>query len=142
MTRVDFHLNVPDKIAYACRLVRKIRRAGRQAVVWCDDPVRLREFDTALWAFSPREFIPHVMASDRLAARTPVLLTGSDGDLPHHDVLLNLADEWPPFFATFDRLLEIVGMDEPDKELARARYVFYQKRGYDIRVNDIEGERR
>ena len=48
-----------------------------------------------------------------------------------------LADEWPPFFATFDRLLEIVGADEGDKERARARYAFYQKRGYDIRVNDI-----
>ena len=23
MTRIDFHTNVPDKIAYACRLVRK-----------------------------------------------------------------------------------------------------------------------
>jgi DNA polymerase IIIc chi subunit len=72
--------------------------------------------------------------SDRLA--------DSGDDLPHHDVLLNLADEWPPFFATFTRLLEVVGTDEADKEAARARYVFYKKRGYDIRVNDLDADRK
>ena len=136
MTRVDFHLNVPDKIAYACRLVRKIRRAGRQAGVWCDDPVRLREFDTALWAFSPREFIPHVMASDRLAARTPVLLTGSDGDLPHHDVLVNLGTGLPRFFTRFERLVELVGTAEDDRAQARQRYRHYKDRGYPLETHE------
>ena len=27
MTRVDFHFNTPDKLAYACRLIRKIQAA-------------------------------------------------------------------------------------------------------------------
>ena len=54
-------------------------------------------------------------------------------------MLLNLGDEWPPFFASFERVLEIVATEEGDKERARARYAFYKKRGYDIQVNDIEG---
>ena len=70
------------------------------------------------------------------------MILAADGEnLPHHDVLLNLANEWPPFFATFERLLEVVATAEEDKERARARYVFYRKRGYDIRVNAIEAER-
>jgi DNA polymerase-3 subunit chi len=74
-----------------------------------------------------------------VADETPVILAASGDALPHHDVLLNLGDEWPPFFASFERLLEVVGSDEADKERARERYAFYKKRGYDIRVNDVEG---
>ena len=73
------------------------------------------------------------------ASETPIVLSTSGESLPHHDVLLNLADEWPPFFSSFDRVLEIVAADEGDKERARERYAFYKKRGYDIKVNDIDG---
>ena len=66
MTRVDFHFNVSDKIDYACRLIRKIRRADQKAVVFCDDEARLRELDAALWNFAPLEFIPHVPDTDAL----------------------------------------------------------------------------
>jgi DNA polymerase-3 subunit chi len=68
-----------------------------------------------------------------------VVLATSGDALPHHDVLLNLGDEWPPFFSSFERLLEVVGAGEDDKGKARERYAFYKKRGYDIRVNDVEG---
>jgi DNA polymerase-3 subunit chi len=78
------------------------------------------------------------MAGAAVAAETPVILSDGGEALPHHDVLINLADQEPPFFATFERLLEIVSTFEDDKERARGRYAFYKKRGYDIRVNTIE----
>jgi DNA polymerase-3 subunit chi len=141
MTRIDFYRYAEDKQHYACRLAAKASRSSK-VVVYSPDPGVLDRFDKALWSFQATGFVPHVRAASPLAAETPVILSSSGDALPHHDVLLNLADEWPPFFATFDRLLEIVGADDGDKELARARYVFYQKRGYDIRVNDIDGEKR
>ena len=77
----------------------------------------------------------------RYACRLAAKAAGRDSRLvvysPHHDVLLNLADEWPPFFASFERLLEVVGADEEDRQRARARFAFYRKRGYDINVNAI-----
>ena len=49
-------------------------------------------------------------------------------------------DEWPPFFARFERLLEIVAADEADKAARRARATrFYRDRGYEIRTNDDRG---
>ena len=141
MTRIDFYRYADDKQHYACRLAAKASRSNK-VVVYSPDPQVLDRFDKALWTFQSTGFVPHVRLESPLAAETPVILATSGDALPHHDVLLNLADEWPPFFATFDRLLEIVGADESDKGLARARYAFYQKRGYDIRVNDIEAERR
>jgi len=80
--------------------------------------------------------------SVKTVAETPVVLSTGEGELPHHDVLLNLGDEWPPFFASFERLLEIVALDDEDKQKARGRYRFYKERGYDIKVNPIEAERR
>ena len=137
MTRIDFYRYAEDKQHYACRLAAKASRSN-QVVVYAPDPEVLERFDKALWTYQATGFVPHVRAGSPHAAETPVVLSATGDNLPHHDVLINLGAEWPPFFATFDRVLEIVGADDADKELARARYVFYQKRGYDIRVNDIE----
>jgi DNA polymerase-3 subunit chi len=138
MTRVDFHFNVPDKLGYGCRLVRKICQAGHRAVVYCDDPERLSRFDQALWTFAPLSFIPHTMADDRLAARTPVVLTDRVCDLPHHEVLVNLGSDTPEFFSRFDRLLELVASDDGDRSLGRNRYRFYKDRGYPLTTHEAE----
>ena len=137
MTRVDFHLNVADKIDYACRLIRKIRKAGQKAVVFCDDEARLRKFDIALWSFSPLEFIPHLPDSDPLASRTPVLLTTSVAELPHHEVLVNLGASLPPYFTRFERLVELVGAEPEDLVQARQRFRYYKDRGYPLATHEV-----
>ncbi|MEI7445286.1 MAG: DNA polymerase III subunit chi [Burkholderiales bacterium] len=142
MTRIDFHVNAPDPLAYGCRLVRKIYRAKQHVVVCCDDPVRLKAFDERLWTFSPQEFIPHVMASDALAAETPVLLTASPDGLPWHEVLVNLGDATPEGFARFERLIEVVGGDESDRALGRDRFRFYRDRGYPLSTHDVAAAER
>lgn len=132
MTRVDFHSNIPDKISYACRLVRKARNA-KCRIVLMGDPQQLAALDAALWTFSEHDFIPHVMAGDALALQTPVILASTDADaetLPHHEVLINLTSQPPPTFARFERLLEIVATDAADIASGRDRYRFYQQRGY------------
>jgi DNA polymerase-3 subunit chi len=137
MTRVDFHLNVADKIAYACRLIRKIRSADQKAVVFCEDAARLQKFDAALWSFSPLDFIPHLSESDPLAGRTPVLLTSRAADLPHHQVLVNLGASLPPHFTRFERLVELVGTDPDDVAQARQRWRFYKDRGYPLATHEV-----
>jgi DNA polymerase III subunit chi len=137
MTRVDFHFNVADKIDYGCRLIRKVRKAGQKAVVFCDDEARLRRFDEALWTFAPLEFIPHTSGSDPLADRTPVLLTSRVAELPHHEVLVNLGSSLPQFFTRFERLVEVVGADPEDRAQARQRYRYYKDRGYPLATHEV-----
>ncbi|MEO5691662.1 MAG: DNA polymerase III subunit chi [Usitatibacter sp.] len=141
MTRIDFYHYAADKQAFACRLATKAYEQSKRVVVYSPDAKALHDFDRALWSFAATKFVPHVFASDAVAAETPIVLTSNAGQIPHHDVLLNLGDEWPPFFASFERLLEIVAVDEEDKQKARGRYRFYRERGYDIKVNPIEAER-
>ena len=142
MTRIDFYHYADDKLRYACRLAAKAYNSAARVVVYSPDAQLLKRFDEALWTFQHTGFVPHCFAGASVAAETPIVLASSGEALPHHDVLLNLGDEWPPFFATFERLLEIVTTEEGDKERARSRYVFYKKRGYEIRINPIESERR
>ena len=58
MTEVAFHFNAPQKLAYACRLLRKAAASGAKVVV-TGEPQLLRELDVALWTFAPLEFVPH-----------------------------------------------------------------------------------
>jgi DNA polymerase-3 subunit chi len=139
VTRIDFYRYAEDKLRFACRLAARAFDKSSKLVVFSPDTSVLRRFDEMLWTFNATRFVPHCMANAAVAAETPIILTSSAESLPHHDVLLNLADEWPPFFATFERLLEIVSTDEADKERARGRYSFYKQRGYDLTVHDVEG---
>jgi len=140
LTRIDFYRYAENKLNYACRLAAKVHDKPSRLVVYSPDRTLLAEFDRALWTFQATRFVPHCFVESPNAAETPVILASSGDALPHHDVLLNLADEWPPFFATFERLLEIVGADEEDKTRARSRYSFYKERGYDINVITIGGQ--
>ena len=139
MTRIDFYRYAEDKVRFACRLAATAFDRESRVVVYSPDTKVLADFDRTLWTFQATRFVPHCFANSAVAAETPVVLSSSGEALPHHDVLLNLADEWPPFFASFERVLEVVAADEGDKERARERYAFYKKRGYDIKVNDIDG---
>ena len=133
MTRIDFHSDVPDKISYTCRLVRKARAANCRIVLLTRDRADLAALDQALWTFSEQDFLPHVTAGDALAATTPVILTDSDQvELPHHQILINLSTGTPEHFARFERMFEIISVDDADKAAGRERYRFYQQRGYPL----------
>jgi len=131
MTRVDFHSKVPDKLLYACRLIRKARTAGMKVVVYLQDAQQLSQFDQVLWTFSEQDFIPHVVAGDELAAQTDVIMScDANDELPHHQILVNLSTLTPDHFARFERMFEIVSTDEQDLTAGRGRYKHYQNRGY------------
>ena len=133
MTRIDFHTNVPDKIAYACRLVRKARSAQHKVVLMTDDASQLAELDAAMWTFSATDFLPHVAASDALARQTPVLLTDNDAaELPHRELLINLSRRTPATLDQFARVIEIISSDEEDAAAGRKRYSAYKQQAYPL----------
>lgn len=134
MTRIDFHSDVPDKIAYTCRLVRKARAANCRVVLLTRDSDELAALDEALWTFSQLDFLPHATADDALAPSTPIILTHSDtAEVPHHEVLINLSGNTPAHFARFERMIEIVCAQDDDRTAGRERYRFYQQRGYPLK---------
>jgi len=136
MTRIDFHSNVPDKLGYVCRLVRKAYGAGQKVVVH-GQPALLADLDARLWTFSALDFLPHCGVDSPNAAVTPILLAATLEGLPHHQLLINLGAEAPVQFASFERLIEVVGADAADREAGRQRFRFYRERGYPLTHHDI-----
>ena len=55
----------------------------------------------------------------------------------HRDVLINIADEVPRFFSSFERVLEPVFGDSEQRAVARARFGFYRERGYALQTHKL-----
>ena len=143
MTELAFHFGAPDKLAYACRLLRKAVGSGARVVVVADHET-LALLDAQLWALSPTEFLPHWTETTEpsLQRRSPlVLVTQLDQALNENDVLVNLADAVPQGFEKFERLIEVVSLDAMDRDLARARWRQYTERGYPIARHDLNLKR-
>jgi DNA polymerase III subunit chi len=139
MTDITFHFNVPDKISYACRLIRTAVNRGARVRVAGDDAA-LRQLDAMLWTFSPLEFIPHCLAGEAAASvlqASPVVLGGVDQPGLHREVLLNLGPAMVPGFEQFQRLNELVSQDEADRLLARDRWRQLAASGYQIKRHEV-----
>ncbi len=132
-TAVDFHVNVDHRIHYACRVVRKARSAGKTVLVYSRDDDRRARLDLALWNFSALDFLPHVTLPSPLAPRTPVWLSAAPAEAPR-DLLLLLDDAPAPdfarWFASFERVIEVVGAEQDDRARARARFKAYREAGF------------
>lgn len=153
MARVDFHSQVGDKLAYCCRLVRKVLASSpesdslRRVVILGDDDL-LAKLDKMLWSFSADDFLPHCFADNEVAPITPIVLASSWDDelfstLPHADVLIHLGQDFmpnvPALVERFPRLIEVVSLEEKDLLAGRERYKKYRSMGYELHNHDQKG---
>ena len=142
MTEIAFHFGVPDKLDYARRLLRKAHRSGAAVGVVGPGDL-LGRLDRELWSFEPLEFIPHAAtgaASPPLTRHTRIWLSPRVQDVPHQGVLVHLGTSIPEGFERFERLIEIVSMDDADRQQARTRWKHYADRGYQIRKHEYGTE--
>ena len=78
MTEVAFHFNVPDKMNYVCRLLRKATLAKARVVV-AGPQQALQTLDEALWTLlwriaGPRTPVPRPISA-RSSSRTKTIPT-------------------------------------------------------------------
>jgi len=139
VTQIDFYTKVPDKIHTACRIVAKAVGAGLRVMVLTPDAGTTEELDRLLWTVPATGFIPHVRARHKLAPVTPVLIDHDLAGVERDELLLNLRLDTPEVFSRFQRLVEIVSLDEEDAAAARTRFRLYRDRGYEIRTHDLSG---
>ena len=138
MTQIDFYTHVEDRLKTACVLAGKACERGMRLTICCPDAETAQRLDRMLWLTPPTAFVPHCAPHDPLAARTPVIVDWhADDNLLHDEVLLNLRPEQPQYFGRYQRLIEIVSLDDGDRAGARERFRFYRDRGYEIRSHDL-----
>jgi DNA polymerase-3 subunit chi len=138
MTQIEFHFNAPERLQYVCRLLRKASAQKlRMGVV--GSAAALRQLDSALWTFSTVDFLPHSKASDdvRLQEASCILLSEDPSLCSDRQVLINLGDEVPLGFERFERLIEIVAVDDHGRMTARQRWKHYTAQGYELKQHDL-----
>jgi DNA polymerase-3 subunit chi len=92
-----------------------------------------------LWTFSPTDFVPHCQfpGEAHVVAASPVILTSTTEWVPHHQLLLNLGHLVPDGVSGFERVIEIVSLDDLDRQFARKRWKQYADDGYAIASHDL-----
>jgi len=138
MTEVAFHFNAPDRLAYCCRLLRKAV-SGNARLVVTGLPDTLAQLDELLWTFSPTDFVPHcqIDSEAEVVAASPVILAASINAAPHRQVLINLGQSVPDGFERFERVIEVVGLDDDERQFARGRWKHYSAQGHAITRHDL-----
>ncbi len=135
MTQVDFYIvegRGQNRLGTTCRLAQKAYDAGRQAHVHAADAGQAARFDRLLWTFRQGSFIPHALAGTPEAAAAPLVIDHAGEPEAPYQLLFNLADDVPPFFSRFERVIEVIGAEPDEVEAGRARYRFYRDRGYPL----------
>jgi DNA polymerase-3 subunit chi len=136
---VAFHFNAPDRVGYACRLLRKAYQRKAHVFVWVT-PEDLARLDVALWIMSAGEFVPHCLSDDAdlVWVRSPIEIGVQLPALRGHVILVNLRHDMPDEPAAFQRVIEVVTLDEADRGPARARWRQYKALGMEPQRHDLQ----
>ena len=139
MTDIEFHVNVPDKLNYSFRLLRKAYRRGAKAVV-TGEPELLQQLDQLLWSYSNTEFLPHCRSDSpaTTVAVTPIVLAEQLNVFPSGSVLINLGQQVPAGFERFERFIEVASSFDADRLAARDRWKHYRDRGYSLKRHELQ----
>ena len=137
MTRIDFYIHVDDRLSTLCALAAKALAKDLRMMILTPDAQTTDRVDKVLWSQPAIGFLPHCRTEHKLAPVTPIIVDHLADPVVHQQVLVNLRPECPPAFSRFERLIEIVGVDEAERDLARARFRFYRDRGYEIQTHDL-----
>lgn len=137
MTEVFFYHGASDKVAAACALLGGAYAQKKPMLVYAPENDVASGVDRSLWTQPALGFVPHCRADSPLAGETPILLTDNLDAPAQTDRLMNLGKAVPPGFERFQRLIEVVGQDDDDRQAARQRVALYKQRGCDVRYFDL-----
>lgn len=142
MTEILFYTFADDPLDVARRVATKAHAQGKRVMIHAPDPATAEAMDRLLWTSPALGFVPHCRDTDALASETPILIGSNADAIAPADVMINLDADQPAAFARFERLVEIIGQDDASRERGRARYRFYQARGYALTTHDMRAPAR
>ena len=139
MSRVDFYI-LPEGTGterFACTMAKKAWAAGNRVHIHTQSEENAKNMDDLLWTFRDISFIPHEIYDGSVNEETPVTI-GFGKSFPEvSQVIINLDKEIPEFVNSFERIVEIVGGDETNKQFARQRYKQYKSGDFETHDHKI-----
>ncbi|MEZ5705396.1 MAG: DNA polymerase III subunit chi [Burkholderiaceae bacterium] len=139
MTEVAFHVNVPDPMAYTCRLIRKGYLRGLSMLV-VGDARQTAQLDRLLWSMRNVDFIPHCLGSEAgpMVDCSAVVLTQGDAPERAFDALVNLKSDMSPAFSSYAKVFEVVSFEPDALEAARQRWRAYKQAGLEPLRHEVQ----
>lgn len=142
MTKIDFYI-LPEQSRgnrehLACRLAEKAYDRGHRIFIHAGSREQAEAVDDLLWTFRDESFLPHVLCSDQLADESPIQIGHGDEPRGDCDVLINLSHEVPSFFSRFQRVAELVGSGDEERQRSRQAFRFYKDRGYPLDTHQLK----
>lgn len=137
MTRVTFAFNAQDRLDAVCRVAQKRFRLGQWLTIYSRDADLLERLDAHLWTFEEVSFVPHLMADHPQADHTPIVLSSRWPQVPLRPWLINLDTEVPMPLQGVAHVVEVVGLDERERQSARLRWKIYENAGLPIERHDL-----
>ncbi len=132
MTRIDFYQLDPQQHSVdrvVCELCQKAYENKQFTLLLTQSEQQSAHLDRQLWVFEDDSFIPHdVQESEEFMS--PILIHNEPALTDERQLLINLADAIPTYFAQFERVIELV--TENNRALAREHYNYYRERGYPL----------
>lgn len=150
MTQIDFYVidsdSLDDRYLFVARLAEKIYRKQLNIYIHTEQQQSQQQIDELLWNVSAVSFIPHQCWSSQQDSEDQSIICPiyigvaepSNDNLPApYDVLINLCDDIPTFFSRYQRVLEVVSLDNLTRTTSRMHYKFYRDRGYPLKMHDL-----
>jgi DNA polymerase-3 subunit chi len=137
MTRIDFYQLSPQQHSHdrvVCQLCQKAYENNQYTLLLTQSAEQTAHLDRQLWIFNDDSFVPHD-AQESTDFKTPVLIQNDPDSMGDRQLLINLSNTIPSFFAQFERVIELV--TEDNKQQARKHYSFYKERGYPLTHHNL-----
>lgn len=127
-----------DLYLLACRLSQRAFINQQQVYIHCQDKNIAFKIDELLWQFEPSAFVPHNLKGEGPTTGSPVEI-GFDrlGPNKSRQLLINLADQVPPFAVNFGQIFDFVANDDQHKAIARERYRQYRGLGIELTTQNL-----
>ncbi len=142
MTQVDFYVlagkSQLEQMQFACQLLAKAQQKNNRVFIHTDSEALAKQMDDLIWTYKPLSFLPHSLEQDPSApANSPVSISWQGNPGLHHDIMINLSKQIPPFFSRFARYIGVVVQDDSILAATRQHYRFLKDRGYQITTHDM-----
>lgn len=143
MTSIDFYVldenSRQDKYFISCRIAEKAWKNGNRIMIQTSSETEAKHLDQLMWTFRDQSFVPHALLPVADQKTTPVIIGWGTEAGGENDVLINLGNEIPAFFSSFQRVIEIVDTDPEHRAISRDHFRFYRDRGYPLQNREVKG---
>ncbi len=133
MTNIQFIFNVSDIKNLTYKIVCRYFIRHRSCFVFLSDEETIAQFSDDLWGREKFSFLPHEINKSDIFNKISL---GHNSELMD-DVIINGTNKNVNKFSRYQKLYELVGINESDKKIARERFLFYKDRGYEIEATDF-----